>query len=121
MSRRWINAHPGSMLKLALGLLPFLLLIVVYQYQSDARKAENERDKLLPSFSEMADAVDRHAFQPSKRTGEYLLWQDTGSSLTRLLTGIGIAALIGLFFGLATGAFPMFDAFGTPLIVAICL
>ncbi len=120
-SRRWINAQPGALLKVALGLLPFLLLILVYQYQSDARKAENERDKLLPSFSEMSDAIDRHAFQPSKRSGEYLLWEDTASSLTRLLTGISIAALVGLCFGLSAGAFPMFDSVSTPLVTAVSL
>ncbi len=120
-SRRWINAQPSMFLKITLGLLPFLVLLLVYQYQSDARKAENPKDKLLPSFSEMSAAVDRHAFQPSKRTGQYLLWRDTASSLTRLLSGIAIAALLGLTFGLATGAFPMFDALSTPVITAISL
>lgn len=121
MSRRWINAQPGSLLKLVLGLLPFVLLLLVYQYQSDARKADNERDKLLPSFTEMAQAVERHAFQPSKRSGQYLLWQDTASSLTRLLIGISISAFIGLLFGIATGALPVFDALNSPLITAISL
>jgi len=121
MSRRWINAHPARPTKFLLGLLPFLLLLLVYQVQSDARKAENERDKLLPSFSEMADAIERMGFTPSKRTGEYLMWQDTKSSLTRLATGIVIAAMIGLMLGLAGGAFPMFDALSTPLITAISL
>ena len=121
MSRRWINAQPSMALKVALGLIPFLLILILYQGQSEARKAENERDKLLPSFSEMSEAVERHAFEPSKRSGEFLLWQDTASSLKRLLAGIAISALIGLVIGICTGAFPMFDAAGSPLITAISL
>ena len=121
MSRRWINAKPGVMLKATLGLVPFILILLLYQVQSDARKAENERDKLLPSFSEMSSAVDRMAFQPSRRTGELLMWEDTWSSVGRLLTGIAIAAALGLVFGLGTSAFPMADAFSMPLITAISL
>ncbi len=121
MSRRWVNAHPGRALKVALGLLPFACLLLLYQVQSDARKAENPNDKLLPSFTEMQAAIDRMAFTPSKRTGEYLMWRDTSSSLTRLVTGIAIAALLGLTFGLLAAALPMADAFSMPLVTAISL
>ena len=65
-----------------LGLLPLLLLVLVYLMASDARLAVNAFDKLLPSFSSMGDAFYRMAFEPSPRTGEYLLWTDTYVSLT---------------------------------------
>jgi NitT/TauT family transport system permease protein len=82
---------------------------------------ENPSDKLLPSWSSFYDAIQRMAFEPSKRTGEYLLWGDTGASLQRLLMGVGISALIGLIFGVLNGMLPLVRATFSPLITAISL
>ncbi len=106
---------------MALGIIPFILLLVAYQISSDSRKAENAQDRLLPSFEEIAQGVDRMAFEPSQRTGEYLFWEDTRSSLARLSKGIAISAGIGLFVGLAAGAIPIIAAPLNPLITAISL
>lgn len=65
--------------------------------------------------------MERLAFQPSKRSGEYLFWQDTLSSLQRLSLGVGISALAGLVFGLLNGAIPLIRANISPLITAISL
>ena len=86
--KRLINQRPSTGMALMLGLLPFVLLLLLYMAGSDARLAENPADKLLPSFGQMGDAIQRMAFEPSKRTGEYLLWADTASSLSRL--GLGM-------------------------------
>jgi len=104
-----------------MGIIPFLLVLLVYQIGSDIRKAENEQDKLLPSFTEIAAAVDRMAFEPSRRTGEYLFWEDTKSSVMRLAKGISIAATIGLVVGLMAGSIPIIAAPLNPLITAISL
>jgi len=119
--KRWINKTPSKTRAFVLGLLPFLLIMALYQWGSDVRKAENPKDKLLPSVEEFHSAIDRLAFTPSKRTGEYLFWQDTVSSLSRLLTGVVCAALIGLFVGLFTGAIPYIGAPLNPIITAISL
>lgn len=119
--RRLINLQPNRVLKAALGIIPFLLILLVYQINSDIRKAENEQDRLLPSFTEMADGVRRMAFEPSQRTGDYEFWEDTKSSIKRLATGIVIAAAIGLIVGLAAGAIPLISAPLSPLITAISL
>lgn len=119
--KRWINKTPSKRKAILLGVLPFLIVMAFYQWGSDVRKAENPRDKLLPSVEEFQSAIDRLAFTPSKRTGEYLFWQDTASSLVRLLTGIFCAALIGLVFGLLTGAIPYMGAPLTPIVTAISL
>ncbi|MBF76510.1 MAG: lipid kinase, partial [Pseudomonadales bacterium] len=74
--KRLINLTPPPASKLFLGLLPFALLLLLYVVASDARLAENANDKLLPAFSQMGAAIDRMALEPSKRTGEYLFWQD---------------------------------------------
>lgn len=119
--RRLINLHPNRVLRTALGIIPLLLILLLYQIGSDLRKAENEQDKLLPSFAEIVDGIDRMAFEPSRRTGEYVFWQDTQSSITRLAKGIAIAALIGLIVGLAAGSIPLIAAPLSPLITVISL
>ena len=48
--KRLINRRPSRGTAVFLGLLPFLLLAVLYLVASDARLAENPNDKLLPSF-----------------------------------------------------------------------
>ncbi len=119
--QRLINHKPSRALKAALGIVPFLLILLLYQVGSDIRKAENEQDKLLPSFAEISDGIDRMAFEPSRRTGEYLFWVDTQSSVMRLAKGISIAAFIGLIFGVAAGSIPIIAAPLKPLITAISL
>ena len=98
--KRLINQTPSPVLRVVLGLLPFVLLVVLYTYASDARLAENPADKLLPSFGQIGDAIQRMAFEPSKRSGDYLVWEDTLASLTRLGLGVLIAATLGLALGL---------------------
>ncbi len=119
--KKWINRSPSLPAKALLGLLPFLLALFFYGAASNARLAENENDKLLPSFSSFGAAIDRVAFTPDKRTGNYILWSDTGASLGRLAIGVGISAAIALLFGVATGAIPYARAQLSPFITAISL
>ncbi|WP_323815315.1 ABC transporter permease [Cellvibrio sp. NN19] len=119
--KRLINLTPSKPLNLLLGMLPFVLLLVVYIVASDARLAENANDKLLPSFAQMGDAISNLAFEPSKRSGEYLFWQDTLSSLYRLGLGILIAAILGFSIGLLTGAIPTIYSPLAPLLTVISL
>ncbi len=119
--KRLINLSPSPALKLALGLLPFALLLILYIAGSDARLAANPGDKLLPGMGQIGDAIGRMAFEPSKRSGEYLLWTDTASSLTRLGLGVLIAAVLGLLIGLFTGALPLVSAGLSPLLTVTSL
>ncbi len=119
--KRLINLTPQPTLKVALGLLPFILLALLYLACSNARLAVNANDKLLPSASQMGTAVERLAFEPSKRSGEYLFWVDTVSSLKRLGTGVAIAAALGLMIGMFTGALPFIGAGLSPLLTVVSL
>jgi NitT/TauT family transport system permease protein len=118
---RLINRHPDRSGRLLLILLPFALLLFVYFTSSSARLAENPNDKLLPSATQMAAAVDRLAFTEDKRSGKYLFWQDTGASLGRLAMGLGIAALAGLCLGIAAGTLPLFGAPLSPLLTVLSM
>jgi len=119
--KRLINQQPSRFLGVTLGLLPFVLLVVLYAVASDARLAENADDKLLPSFASFGEAIHRMALEPNKRTGEILLWADTWASLGRLATGVGLSALIGLVFGIALGAVPLARAGLAPLVASLSL
>lgn len=119
--KRLINLTPSKPVNLLLGILPFAFLLVIYLVASDARLAENPNDKLLPSFEQMGNALNNLAFEPSKRTGEYLFWQDTLSSLQRLALGMSIAAIIGFSLGLMTGAIPTLHAPFSPLLTVVSL
>ncbi|MGB0289036.1 ABC transporter permease [Aequoribacter sp.] len=119
--KRWINRRPSRALSVMLGLVPLIMLLLLYMAGSEARLAENEADKLLPSFEQFGDAIKRMAFEPSKRTGEYLFWVDTQSSLIRLGLGVGIAALTGLILGVLTGTLPSVGSTLNPLLTIVSL
>ncbi|TEW55296.1 ABC transporter permease [Psychromonas sp. RZ22] len=118
---RLMNSKPSRSMRIVLGLLPFIILVVIYTLASDARLLDNPSDKLLPAWSSFSDAIQRMAFEPSRRTGEYLLWVDTAASLQRLLLGVGISALIGLVIGVVNGLLPLYRATLSPLVTAISL
>lgn len=118
---RIINRQPGRYGRIVLGLLPFIILLVIYVAASDARLAENPSDKLLPSLTSFAEAIERMGFEPSKRTGEYLLWNDTFASLQRLAMGVGLSALVGLIIGVGNGMVPYLRSPLSPLVTALSL
>ncbi|MDP7232991.1 MAG: ABC transporter permease [Alphaproteobacteria bacterium] len=120
-SRRIINRHPKRGGAVWLAVLPFALLVAAYLIGSDIRLEANPNDKLLPPFSKIADAIDRLAFTPDKRSGNYLFWVDTGTSLIRLALGILIASTAGLAIGIATGLIPYARATLSPFIAVLSM
>ena len=101
-----LHAAPPLWLKVVLASIPFVIAIGLYLVQSDIRLQANPQDKLLPGISQMIDAVDRMAFQQDRRSGKYLFWKDTWSSLKRIGIGVGIATMLALIVGLNMGLFP---------------
>ncbi len=107
--------------RVGLGALPFVVLIVAYAIGSHIRLAENPADKLLPSFANMADTFWRMATVPDKRSGDLLLWTDTGESLARLAVGILVAAMVSLSLGILIGFLPKVRASLAPFVAAVSL
>ncbi len=91
---------------LLLLVLPFLAVLAAYTIASDIRRAENPKDKLLPAPAAIAETAGRLLTEPDRRSGRVLFWSDTYVSLQRLITGVAIAAMIGLALGLAIGLLP---------------
>jgi NitT/TauT family transport system permease protein len=118
---RLLNQHPGRSGALALGALPFLLIVAAYIVGSDLRLADNPNDKLLPSLAALGVAIQQFAFEPDARSGDILLWKDTASSLLRLLSGIFISAALALAAGILIGVIPRVRAAFAPLVAVLSL
>ena len=107
---RLINLKPSRPLAIFLLLVPFAAVLLAYSIGSEIRLAENPRDKLLPAPSSIAATAERLVTTPDRRSEVVLFWRDTFISLQRLAFGVGIAAVIGLLFGLLIGLFPYMRA-----------
>lgn len=109
-----VHAQQSKWLKVLLGSLPFVLLVVVYLWASDVRHEENPDDKLLPTATQMVEAITPMMFEENVRTGKYLFWSDTLASLQRLAIGVGIAYLVALWLGINMGVFSGMESIGGP-------
>jgi NitT/TauT family transport system permease protein len=121
VTRRLINRHPTQGSALILGALPFILLAGVYLFFSTLRLADNADDKLLPALGTIIQTMQRMAFQPDQRSGNYLLLADTVASLTRLFIGLAVSTLSALVLGVAIGLLPYVRAWIAPVVGVISL
>ena len=119
--KRFMNLKPSKEAMFFLGLLPFVVVILLYMGASEVRLSENPNDKLLPSMSSFAEAVDRMALTPSKRTGEILFVADTAASLERLGLGVLISAVLGLLMAIPLGFIPFVRAGFSPFVAAFSM
>lgn len=119
--RRLINQRPERGERLALGILPFIALLVVYVIASQLRLAENAEDKLLPSLGSMGDTIVQYAFTEDARTGRYLWWADTWASLKRIGSALAISASLGLLLAMAIGVVPRVRALLSPMLSTVAM
>ncbi len=116
-----LHARPSKTWKIILAILPFVIVLGIYFSASEARHRVNENDKLLPTFSQIAESTQRLAFEENKRTGKVLLWADTGASLKRLFIGLSIATFFALLVGVNLGAFPGLSTTFVPFVTGISM
>jgi NitT/TauT family transport system permease protein len=119
--RRLINQQPARAERFALGLLPFLILLVTYVVASQLRLAENANDKLLPSLGSMAETFHSYAFTEDARSGRYLFWTDTWASLKRIGSALLISSGLGLLLAIAIGVVPRVRALLMPLLSTVAM
>lgn len=118
---RLINRKPDRLALIACAVAPFVVALLVYVVASNLRLAENPNDKLLPDLPTIGAAIERVALEPDRRTGVYIFWNDTASSLARLAAGVTLAALIGLAVGVPNGLLPWFSSFWSPAVRALSM
>lgn len=118
---RLINQNPSKGTRWMLAIIPMMLIAIVYLVNSHLRLVDNPEDKLLPSVSQMVDAVKLMAFTEDPSTGSYLMLDDTLASLKRLGLGLAIVACLGLMLGILLGAIPPVRASLSPLVGVISM
>ena len=118
---RLLNLKPDKTWSFTLAVLPFLALLIAYTVGSAIRLAENPNDKLLPGFDSMVEAVKHYALQPDARSGIYLMWNDTVSSMTLLLSALAISTLIALIVGILIGLLPIMGATFGPVVAVLSM
>lgn len=119
--RRLINQHPGRSAGFALGVLPFVALLVLYVLVSQIRLTANPDDKLFPSLGTIAHTIHNYAFEEDSRTGQVLFWADTWASLKRIGSALVISATLGLLLAIAIGVVPRLRALLSPLLGTIAM
>jgi NitT/TauT family transport system permease protein len=119
--KRLFNQHPGRGARIALGLLPFAALAVLYVVASQLRLADNPDDKLLPSLQQIGGALHAYALEEDSRSGQLLFWADTLASLRRIGTALGISALLALALASLAGVVPKARAVLLPLVGAVSM
>ena len=118
---RLVNRHPAHGPAVALGLLPFIVLICAYLVGSHIRLTDNPSDKLLPAPATLIGTLHSYATEEDVRSGEVLFWLDTVASLKRIFVALALSAAIGLALGLAIGAIPVVRAVLAPFIAAVAM
>ncbi len=119
--RRIINYTPSAGVRTVLGILPFVVVILIYMVASGERMAIDPNDKLMPGFAAFGAAITRLATTVDIATRQYLLWWDTWLSLWRLFVGLGIAAALGLVLGILIGFIPYLRSTFEPFMAAFSL
>jgi NitT/TauT family transport system permease protein len=102
-----IHAKPGRTVSFLLSILLFLAGIVFYAFTSQVRHQENPKDKVTPTFTQMADGFKRAAFEKD-RDGEYRLLVDTLASARRFLISLAFLSF-AVLLGLLMGIFPYME------------
>jgi len=106
----WLKSQSWRGNKVLLGLLPILVLLIIYLLFAADRNAINPAEKITPLPSAMVEAMWGLVFEQDQLSGRYLFWSDTLASLQRLGLGLLISTLTALVVGLLLGVLPTFRA-----------
>lgn len=118
---RLLNVRPRGGGRLLLGIVPILLLVLLYLAASTARHIDNPNDKILPTLGAMADQVRIMGFQVDPLTGQVPLVADTLASLRRMGAGLVLATAVTVVLGLAIGLLPLVRAGLGPLVATLAV
>jgi NitT/TauT family transport system permease protein len=116
--RKLIGSPLSSTTRLALGVVPIVLLAVLYAYFSWKRHEENPMDRLMPNLTQLKTGLTEITSR-DKRTEQIWLLVDTQASLERLARGMGWGLGIAAVLGLLMGVFSTVHALLSPVVTAL--
>lgn len=121
---RKIRGSMGWPGRLALGLLPFAVVVAWYAYGSWQGHQENEKYKILPNWGQFKDGFDqifqkRTHMKDGVKVTETWFGADTLASLKRMGISLLITLVASVLIGLFMGTFTPVDAATSPFIRAV--
>ena len=99
-------------------LIPLLLAAIFYANALKTRRAEDPKDRLLPSPAEIYEAA-KYSLTEDEFTYKIPLWQDTKASLTLFGYGYCSAVFLSLLVGLSIGYWKRWNSMWEPWLKAI--
>jgi NitT/TauT family transport system permease protein len=102
-----IHAKPKRTASFLLSIMLFAICIAAFGITGYVRHRENPKDKMVPTFSQMADGFKRAAFEKDRK-GELRLLVDTIASARRFLISLAFLSL-AVILGLNMGVFPYIE------------
>jgi NitT/TauT family transport system permease protein len=113
-----IGSPLGSTWRIALGVIPIVVLIGLYAWVSHQRHLENPMDRLTPNLEQLRQGLVEIT-TPDKRSETIWIVVDTLASLERLLKGMGFGLVIAVTVGLLMGIFSTTRALFSPVVTAL--
>ena len=96
---------------LILSLIPFIIVIGLYVFVSYNRHQANPDDKIVPTVSQITNAVLKAATPDwTTKNHEIMLLKDTLASLKRFALGLLMGASFAISVGIVLGSFPVMEA-----------
>jgi NitT/TauT family transport system permease protein len=102
-----IHAKPNRTVSLLLSIVIFVICITAYGITSYIRHKENPKDKVVPTFSEMANGLKRVTLEEDRK-GDRRLIVDTLASGRRFLISLALLSF-AVLLGLLMGVFPYME------------
>jgi NitT/TauT family transport system permease protein len=118
---RVVNIKPRRGVSTLIGMVPIAIVLILYAIYASARADANPNDKVLPTFTAMAEAIQQFTAQEDPRTGQITALSDTMASLWRLGIGVAIATFSTLVIGLALGVVPLVRSALGPVVAIIAV
>ncbi len=99
--------------RIILGIVSVIIMVMGYTYLSHKQHQANPTDTTIPSWSQLADGVEK-MLEVNSRSGERWLVVDSIASVERLFLGLAWGVIGGFLLGLFMGCFQWIAALFVP-------
>ena len=110
-----IRSPISSTNRVALGIISFVTLALLYTATSTWKYSQNEKQTTIPGWGNLYKGVQKVlAPDDMDYDGKSWLYVDSVASFSRLAAGLGAGCLAGVVIGIAMGAYTVIEAFLLP-------